>query len=953
MRNLKRALSLGLTAAMISGLMVMGSSAASYADVTSEDNQEAIEVLQAVEIMVGDENGDFNPDQNVTRNEMAVIMSNLMEYNVASYKNTSPFTDVPAWAEPYVAACWTNGITAGYSDTIYGGSDTVTTAQAALMLMKALGYFQYSQDFGADWQLATVKQGNAIDLFVGVDSGVTQAMTRNDVAQLVLNALQAGTVEAETDGSISVGDITINSGVTYKFVTSGSDYATAINDNKSTSANSINGVTAPIVELGEKLYQGDLTKEDGYDDFGRPAAIWSYENDEIGRYAEDATYTFTAKVTPDELYDSIGRTAANYEDWNVTVDGKNVAYDGDDLIADRNDDDDCFLKNEDQSQTGNGVLTQVYVDNTDKTVDIAVIHTYAAEVSRVRDEDGERYITLNDLTGGPATSSDHFVTDQFEEDDIVLYTYAENDIQTVALADDLSGEVTRVKETDSFVVDGTTYKYTFGTNTGDMLNAENVDNNVVAYLDAYGYVIYIDESAMTYDYAFVLDVGKTGSKYNGDDVYGATLLLTDGTVVEADLDTDAHDYADRDAAEDALENYIVSYTVDDEMYTLKVMNDEMKAEQGNLTSANLSIENDRAKMTIGGETIYGNNNTVFLLDDGDDNYSVYTGIKNVPDITGDDNSSATYYCANNSTVARVVYVRDADVEGEGTVVFIEADHDADRIKDTDGNYYELNAVVDGEETTIRVKTGTDAAEILVTNANEGDPYMVAYKSLVTNSDGLVTDVRDFDEADEDTFTGTREYERNDATVGLGYNSPVYYTYSDDVVVVYYDGDDLRTANITSVGDDENDSVIAIFDDGQIIGLCITENDEDEKPEATGYEVVSFNNNPMELTADETGITLKYAKVVDNNGEDYKYGSATLTAVVELYDGGWSELETLTEKVTASTTSGQEHILADSTGVKLDSDLLAAGDRIRVTLTLSNDKMGDITIYDGQQIRIAE
>ena len=117
MRNLKRALSLGLTAAMISGLMIMGSSAAGYADVTSEQNQEAIEVLQAVGIMVGDENGNFNPDATVSRNEMAVVMSNLMEYNVASYANTSPFTDVPEWAEPYVAACWTNGITAGYSDT--------------------------------------------------------------------------------------------------------------------------------------------------------------------------------------------------------------------------------------------------------------------------------------------------------------------------------------------------------------------------------------------------------------------------------------------------------------------------------------------------------------------------------------------------------------------------------------------------------------------------------------------------------------------------------------------------------------------------------------------------------------------------------------------------------------------------------------------------------------------
>ena len=100
MRNLKRALSLGLTAAMISGLMVMGSSAAGYADVTSEQNEEAIEVLQTIGIMIGDEDGNFNPDQNVTRNQMAVIMANLMEYNVAVYKDTSPFTDVPSWAEP-------------------------------------------------------------------------------------------------------------------------------------------------------------------------------------------------------------------------------------------------------------------------------------------------------------------------------------------------------------------------------------------------------------------------------------------------------------------------------------------------------------------------------------------------------------------------------------------------------------------------------------------------------------------------------------------------------------------------------------------------------------------------------------------------------------------------------------------------------------------------------------
>ena len=100
MRNLKRALSLGLTATMISGLMVMGSSAASYADVTSKQNEEAIEVLKTVGIMVGDENGKFNPEAKVTRNEMAVVMCNLLDYTVASYKGTSPSPTCPSGLSP-------------------------------------------------------------------------------------------------------------------------------------------------------------------------------------------------------------------------------------------------------------------------------------------------------------------------------------------------------------------------------------------------------------------------------------------------------------------------------------------------------------------------------------------------------------------------------------------------------------------------------------------------------------------------------------------------------------------------------------------------------------------------------------------------------------------------------------------------------------------------------------
>ena len=84
MRNLKRALSLALASIMVMGLMVVGTGA-SYVDVSSEQNQEAIEVLQAVGVMVGDDEGNFNPDKNVTRNEMAVVMSNLLDLKVEDF----------------------------------------------------------------------------------------------------------------------------------------------------------------------------------------------------------------------------------------------------------------------------------------------------------------------------------------------------------------------------------------------------------------------------------------------------------------------------------------------------------------------------------------------------------------------------------------------------------------------------------------------------------------------------------------------------------------------------------------------------------------------------------------------------------------------------------------------------------------------------------------------------
>ena len=140
MRNLKRALSLALASVMVMGLMVVGTGA-SYVDVSSEQNQEAIEVLQAVGVMTGDENGNFNPDANVTRNEMAVVMSNLLDYRVANYKGTSPFTDVQETSPYYDAILWAaeTGVTNGTTASTFSPDAPCTRAQLAVFLWRAAG----------------------------------------------------------------------------------------------------------------------------------------------------------------------------------------------------------------------------------------------------------------------------------------------------------------------------------------------------------------------------------------------------------------------------------------------------------------------------------------------------------------------------------------------------------------------------------------------------------------------------------------------------------------------------------------------------------------------------------------------------------------------------------------------------------------------------------------------
>ena len=899
MRNLKRALSLAMASVMLLGLMVVGTGA-SYQDVASDKNVEAIEVLQAVGVMVGDEKGNFNPDQNVTRNEMAVIMANLMDYRVASYAGTSPFKDVPTWAEPYVAACYSNGITSGISATQYGGDQTVTTAQATLMLLKALGYFQTQKEFGDSWQLATITRANEIDLLLDVDSGVIEAMTRNDVAQLVLNTLEAGTVKASDDSFIiNAGDVSVEGGkVEYIYNTSGDSYAYAIESNLTTENTSGTTVKGGIVQLGEKLYQGDLKMKGEIssitDGFGAPARRWTYKNAEIGTYADKADYVFEGSVKGSAMYAAVGKTVAQDYRWVVNLDGERQnGYDGK-----GNDKDGKAVvfgpasvtnsNNGTLTGTGRGTVTYVYLDDTavdldekDGKVDyagtatICIVSTYAAEVIQV--EDGT--ITLDD-------NSLEYDIEGYDEGDVILYTksavgtpvdatgkpvasdkdqnfdhyiYTSNcTVESVlGLATYVEGSVDQVKNTDTIVVDDTTYNYNTTVPAGDKITIDAYNQTVGFYLDQQGNIVLVDKSVETGDYAYVVSMGSEGDKYGENNFTAyAKLVLADGTIARVEVDKDSYvkvngktNFAKTVEAFGFTYNAgdktvtgngsIVSYVVnEDGTYdlTAKVM--------GSVVGTNLNIDKGVSAVKLGNKTSYGDANTVYIFcDDADsDEYSAYVGYKNVPDIDGKAGTVGAMY-ANNNNVAKFVFVTGAETKASADdIVFVIGRNAANTklIKSSVGNYYEFAAVINGETSVVRIKENSQAWDVYAAAmggeanmAKWADKQVVLFAGAATNSSGLTTNLtaRNWDDPG---YTGDLAYQtlvgvrrQNSAgLLGFGYNGSEYTNWmgaDDNAIVVYFDYSGNSLGEVGTVNDlltDINDVAHIVTDEGSIIAILV-------------------------------------------------------------------------------------------------------------------------------------
>ncbi len=214
MKNLKKLMSVILTVAMLLSLVATSVGAATFADV-EEDNAayEAIEVLAALKILEGKEEGNFDPEANIKRSEFAAVICRAMNQEAAAAGSASvaKFTDVAAghWAAGYINWAAGQGIVNG-TDAELGTFEpdaNVTYEQAVAMIVRAMGF-----------EPLALKRGGFPTGYMVVAAGykVTDgvamvpangAATRAGVAQLVYNALDAATMEEGLGANIYGGTL--------------------------------------------------------------------------------------------------------------------------------------------------------------------------------------------------------------------------------------------------------------------------------------------------------------------------------------------------------------------------------------------------------------------------------------------------------------------------------------------------------------------------------------------------------------------------------------------------------------------------------------------------------------------------------------------------------------------------------------------------------------------------
>ena len=793
---MKKFLSLVLALAMAMSLVTISAGAKDFTDDSKITYKEAVDVVSALDIVDGYTDGSFNPTNTLTRGAAAKIICNLILGPTtadALSADTAPFKDVPVTNEfaGYIAYCSQQGIISGYGDGTFRPAGTLTGYAFMKMLLGALGYDAEIEGYeGSNWSVAVAKQAVGIGLDDGNDEFVgVKAVTREEACLYAFNTLTADMVEYGSTTTVNVNGATVvvgGSKASVVYNSSSKDYRTDEDDQDE------------VMQFCEKYFTDlELRSDAATDVFGRPSNTWYDDNDKIGTYAKEADVVYTADVKAETIYKDLDLDKAY--DYAVVIDGADanpfvvtkkddtkvngVTGDADDKINDANKD-----------LVGNGSLIEVYKDEQT----ITVVNTYLMQVNGDYDEDEEELTLATvddtktpDFSYDDVISSDDFDNlDSYEDEEYVLVTIAEGEgIQSIAKAEQVTATVTEYVEDESVTAGGTEYKYAYANDKTEGSYDLKADYDL--YLDAYGYVIYAPAVEDETNYVYIAEFAKSSQLGTNSKVvaYGYFLDGTDDEIsvskVGGDKVTGSMVAGDNESIKVDGKKYNAGEwykfrAKEDGKYELTSCKETTPAVYTSVTDVT-NYDDQGVKIDLGNTTTKGNASTIFVVVKDNGDVKAYTGIKNVPDIKANAGTVVEAYIDDG--YAKYVFVNKAEsiVGGasSGDVVFL-VDADKAGTDADDNSYYRYDAIVNGEEKTVKLDTVNDslAGKLYTEIEYDENGY------IVVDAMEAVTNATDPDKFSVDSANGVVTYKNSTLSIaGEG-----YYLASGAKIFVVEDGD---------------------------------------------------------------------------------------------------------------------------------------------------------------------
>ncbi|WP_130862875.1 S-layer homology domain-containing protein [Bacilliculturomica massiliensis] len=169
----------------------------SLSDINGQDCEDAVRVLTSLDVVSGYEDGTYKPEQTVTRAEMASLI--IKALGLKETDAVPKFADSRThWAKGYIAYANTLGIISGRSETVFDPDATVTYDEATTMLIKALGYTDES--LVGTYPASFVSRAKVLGILDGIQTG-TAGANRGDIAIMLYQTLDQAIGKVDKDGN--------------------------------------------------------------------------------------------------------------------------------------------------------------------------------------------------------------------------------------------------------------------------------------------------------------------------------------------------------------------------------------------------------------------------------------------------------------------------------------------------------------------------------------------------------------------------------------------------------------------------------------------------------------------------------------------------------------------------------------------------------------------------------